>query len=146
MISSSNDLKPPHSPLPGTYDSPFSPTFSSHSPLSQTSTPIPSEKEDDETTVHEPRSLRFSFSVSTTSTQPPQVMLTELLKVLPTLALESTVKKGYLVQCTQHDVMFEIEICKLPRLSVNGVRLKRLSGDTWAYKALCDDLVSKLKF
>ncbi|ORZ37124.1 kinase-like domain-containing protein [Catenaria anguillulae PL171] len=92
----------------------------------------------------EPRSLRFSFSVSTTSTRPAEEILADIVRVLTERQLPHTVV-GFLVTCTAPDVDLELEVCRLPRLSVNGVRLKRLGGNTWQYKALCTDIIGAMK-
>ncbi|RKO86859.1 KA1 domain/Ssp2 C-terminal domain-containing protein, partial [Blyttiomyces helicus] len=89
------------------------------------------------------RSLRFTFSVSTTSTKEPEAIFAEVLRVLT----EANVKHectGYIATCQYQDVEFEIEVCKLPRLSVNGLRFKRMSGNSWNYKHLLSDLIGKM--
>lgn len=40
------------------------------------------------------------------------------------------------------DVQMQIEVCQSPELAVNGLRLRRLGGDTWEYKRLCNELLS----
>ncbi|KAJ3091008.1 Map microtubule affinity-regulating kinase [Quaeritorhiza haematococci] len=91
----------------------------------------------------EPRALRFTFSISTTSTKEPEVLLNEVIRVLH----ESNVRfelAGFIATCVAEDVVFEIEVCKLPRLSVNGIRFKRMSGNSWTYKNLLTELISKM--
>ena len=88
-----------------------------------------------------PRSLPFYFSVSTTSAKDAKELVIELEKNLfvKQIAFE---RENFLFLCRKDDLAFELEICKLPRLSVNGFRFKRLAGDQWAYKALCTDILS----
>eukprot|EP00126_Sphaerothecum_destruens_P014935 Sdes_comp8831_c0_seq1m217 len=41
-------------------------------------------------------------------------------------------------------VRFEFEVCHIPRISLYGLHLKRIGGDIWRYKQLCDDLVGQM--
>ncbi|KNE63982.1 hypothetical protein AMAG_09043 [Allomyces macrogynus ATCC 38327] len=92
----------------------------------------------------EPRSLRFSFSVSTTSTKTPDEIMKEMVRVLGERKIVFEAH-GYLLACAAEDLDFEMEVCRLPRLSVNGVRLKRLGGNSWAYKTLCTEIIAQMK-
>lgn len=92
----------------------------------------------------EPRSLRFTFSVSTTSTKEPDALMSEITRALTDANVPYEVN-GFLIIGTSQDVEFEIEVCKLPRLSMNGLRFKRMAGNSWAYKELCTELISKMQ-
>ncbi|TPX44832.1 hypothetical protein SeMB42_g04192 [Synchytrium endobioticum] len=92
----------------------------------------------------EPRTLRFSFSMSTTSTKDPDALISEIERVLKILDIRYEIQ-GYMAICVCSDIEFEVEICKLPRLSVNGLRFKRLAGEAWGYKAVTTDLIAKLQ-
>jgi MAP/microtubule affinity-regulating kinase len=81
--------------------------------------------------------------VSTTSSKGPDYLLNEIKRVLD----ESKVgfkTDGYTVVCTLDDLQFEVEICKIPRLSVNGLKIKRLCGNSWDYKNMVTALVGKM--
>ncbi|KAJ3195432.1 Map microtubule affinity-regulating kinase [Dinochytrium kinnereticum] len=92
----------------------------------------------------EPRTLRFTFSVSTTSSKEPDFILSEIIRVLDETPGVKYDVQAFICICTLEDLEFEIEVCKLPRLSVNGLRFKRLAGNSWNYKNLLTDIISKM--
>eukprot|EP01137_Pigoraptor_chileana_P016733 Opistho-2@6102 len=93
----------------------------------------------------EPRSLRFTFSVSTTSAKPAEAILEEMKRVLNEGRIHWEQKEPFLLACIAEELHFEMEVCKLPRLAMNGLRLKRNSGNSWAYKQICSDLIGKMQ-
>ena len=36
---------------------------------------------------------------------------------------------------------FELEVCRVPHLDVVGIRRKRLKGDAWIYKRVCEEVL-----
>lgn len=95
------------------------------------------------TKTDEPRTLRFTFSVSTTSTREPAHLLKEIQRVMAESGV-SCKNEAYVINCELDNIAFEIEICKIPRLSVNGLRVKRLTGNSWEYKSLVTALIGKM--
>ncbi|KAJ3084231.1 Map microtubule affinity-regulating kinase [Physocladia obscura] len=95
---------------------------------------------------NKPRTLRFTFSAGTTSSKDPDTLLDELERVLRSERIKYELHDGYLAVCKyEDDVEFEIEICKLPRLNLNGLRFKRMAGNSWTYKNLLTTVIEKLK-
>ncbi|KAJ3227058.1 Serine/threonine-protein kinase par-1 [Clydaea vesicula] len=93
---------------------------------------------------YEPRSIRFTFSEFTTSSKTPVMILENLSKVLTEIGVKFEIHL-FTTKCRFDDkVEFEIEICKLPRLSLNGLRFTRLKGDSWVYKDLMTDILKKV--
>ncbi|RXN19530.1 serine threonine- kinase MARK2-like isoform X2 [Labeo rohita] len=97
-----------------------------------------------------PRSLRFSWSMKTTSSMEPGEMMKEIRKVLDANSCEYELRERYVLLCMAgnpaHDdfVQWEMEVCKLPRLSLNGVRFKRISGTSIAFKNIASKIANEL--
>lgn len=107
------------------------------------------------------RTARFAFNCSTTSSRPPEEIWQVIKDTLDENNILYTVK-AYSFECRYlggaahadrrtedsagaDEVRFELEICKLPRLVLYGIQVKRLSGDIWEYKRLVHTLVSKFE-
>ncbi|KAK7139865.1 hypothetical protein R3I94_012487 [Phoxinus phoxinus] len=98
-----------------------------------------------------PRSLRFTWSMNTTSTLEPADIINEIRKVLDANSCSYQQRECFLLFCTHGDsrsdslVQWEMEVCKLPRLSLNGVRFKRISGNSIAFKNIASKVSGELK-
>ncbi|XP_058240675.1 serine/threonine-protein kinase MARK1-like isoform X1 [Hemibagrus wyckioides] len=105
----------------------------------------------DETRESKPRSLRFTWSMKTTSSMEPGDMMREIRKVLDDNGCDYEQRERFLLFCVhgdaRHDnlVQWEMEVCKLPRLSLNGVRFKRISGTSIAFKNIACKIADELK-
>uniref|UniRef100_A0A7N8XNJ6 non-specific serine/threonine protein kinase n=1 Tax=Mastacembelus armatus TaxID=205130 RepID=A0A7N8XNJ6_9TELE len=98
-----------------------------------------------------PRSLRFTWSMKTTSSMEPTEMMREIRKVLDSNSCEYELRERYMLLCMSGNparddfVQWEMEVCKLPRLSLNGVRFKRISGTSIAFKNIASKIANELK-
>ncbi|XP_061083710.1 serine/threonine-protein kinase MARK1 isoform X2 [Conger conger] len=117
----------------------------------RTDTPSASGEPKEESKDSKPRSLRFTWSMKTTSSMEPGDMMREIRKVLDANNCDYEQRERFLLFCVHGDarqdnlVQWEMEVCKLPRLSLNGVRFKRISGTSIAFKNIASKIANELK-
>uniref|UniRef100_A0A3B3HYQ6 MAP/microtubule affinity-regulating kinase 3 n=1 Tax=Oryzias latipes TaxID=8090 RepID=A0A3B3HYQ6_ORYLA len=105
----------------------------------------------DEGRESKPRSLRFTWSMKTTSSMEAGDMMKEIRRVLDANNCDYEQRERYLLFCVHGDarqeslVQWEMEVCKLPRLSLNGVRFKRISGTSIAFKNIASKVANELR-
>ncbi|KAM9571211.1 MAP/microtubule affinity-regulating kinase 3-like isoform 4-T4 [Salvelinus alpinus] len=96
-----------------------------------------------------PRSLRFTWTMRNTSSMEPCDIMREIRKVLEANNCDYEQQECFLLLCVHGDaenlVQWVMEVCKLPRLSLNGVRFKRISGSSIAFKNIASKVTNELE-
>ncbi|KAL3318980.1 Map microtubule affinity-regulating kinase [Cichlidogyrus casuarinus] len=97
-----------------------------------------------------PRSLRFTWSMKVTSHMNPEDMIAEIKRALDANECEYTQADPFVLKCRRGEatadeyVEWEMEVCKLPRLSLNGVRFKKTLGSWNALKSISSVILARL--
>ncbi|XP_076041432.1 maternal embryonic leucine zipper kinase-like isoform X2 [Oratosquilla oratoria] len=86
------------------------------------------------------------YNVSTTASKNPDQVLCDLRKALLNKGILCN-QKGYTLRGKVRDdvggarLSFDLEVCKVASLDVVGIRRKRLKGDAWIYKRVCEEVL-----
>jgi len=126
-----------------------SPTSESRDAVGQHLSPLPPPAP----SSSKPRSLRFTWSMKTTSAMDPNDMMREIRRVLDNNNCDYEQRERFLLLCAHTGnagagdsiVQWEMEVCKLPRLSLNGIRFKRISGTSIGFKNVASKIANELQ-
>lgn len=89
--------------------------------------------------------LRMAFSVNMTSNKCIPDIISEIRRSLDLRASDIAYEQSdQTFTLQQGAVCAEIEICPLPG-NLNGLRLRRVSGNLWQYKKLCNEVLAEMK-
>lgn len=94
-----------------------------------------------------PRTVKALCNVSTTSNPNADEVLAELKRTILSKGI-SCKQKGFLLKGEVKDyhgkvkLTFELEVCRVPINNLIGVRRKRLRGDIWHYKRICEQVLT----
>ncbi|OON23893.1 kinase associated domain 1 [Opisthorchis viverrini] len=98
-----------------------------------------------------PRVFRFTWSMKATSKRPADEILQEVKRVLDRFGYSYDQQHRYLLLCEDKShsgatrpVSWELEICGVPRLNVNGIRFKKISGTSVACKSIVTNIFNNL--
>eukprot|EP00040_Diaphanoeca_grandis_P021989 m.117649 g.117649 ORF g.117649 m.117649 type:complete len:639 (-) comp28593_c0_seq3:314-2230(-) len=93
----------------------------------------------------EPRVLRFTFSRTNTTDKPPKELMRDVTTVLEKNKVQYQQQEPFVLVCAfGEELRFEIEICKLARLSMHGIKHKRIAGESLGYKNICTKILNDL--
>jgi serine/threonine protein kinase len=92
----------------------------------------------------EPRQARFPLNEQSTSHRPAEEILEQIKTALASLNIPYTFTSPFCLKCELETVGFEVEICRLPLLYLNGVRFRRIYGDAWRYTEYGREILNKL--
>lgn len=87
---------------------------------------------------------RFSFNENTTSHKSPELIMEHLKKVLNNMKIDNVLKSESIIKCETSKNVFEAEITRVPNLSLNGIKFRRISGDAWEYSKTVSKVLKKL--
>lgn len=98
------------------------------------------------------RSIKGVFNVDTTTMKAPREIVDEVQRVLSDQPLQIEAD-GYTFRCkhtsttdaNKAKLQFEVEVCQIKGLAMNGVKFKRVAGDVWEYRNMCQILMAGMK-
>ena len=69
---------------------------------------------------------------------------TNVTRVVPAARRVSFFRDTATAEASRGNLVFEIEICRVPKLNLNGLIFKRLTGSVWSYKKVCSKILTKM--
>ncbi|XP_064634284.1 maternal embryonic leucine zipper kinase-like [Lineus longissimus] len=97
-----------------------------------------------------PRKVKVLCNVSNTSEHQADHVLDRLKASLGDKRIHYK-QNGYLLRCTVKDdwgtikLAFDLEVCQVAKCDLIGVQRKRVKGDSWHYKRLCEDVLQSAR-
>jgi len=94
-----------------------------------------------------PRKVKASQNISNIARCDPDELLSQLKRITPNKQLLFK-QKGYSLRCHTNDdsgkavLKFELEICQVN--NNYGIRRKRLKGDAFVYKRICESIINEI--
>ncbi|XP_072033038.1 probable serine/threonine-protein kinase MARK-A [Amphiura filiformis] len=93
----------------------------------------------------EPSCIKHAKSFSVTTCKELWEIVTEIRRTLdskqPALIYKND-ENMFALQ--QNGVEMELEVCQVPGLTLNGLKLHKIAGDTVQYKELCQDILKTI--
>lgn len=87
--------------------------------------------------------------MKTTSTLEPTEIMKRIRNALDANGCDYEQREKYMLLCERREdddsVQFEMEVLRLPRLALHGVRFKRITGASVQYKNIASKLTNDLK-
>lgn len=97
-----------------------------------------------------PRKVKALHNIFRTNETNPEYVLEKLKEVVEEKCVPYK-QSDYTLRCTvmsdwsRVQLAFDLEICTLPKVPYVGICRKRVKGDTWHYKKLCEDILTSCK-
>ena len=93
-----------------------------------------------------PRSLRFTFNSSNTSSKPPEDLVQQLISAFQKLGYSFKLTGRYVLETSPASgLKIEVEVCRLPLLkNLYGLKFRRSNGSGYEYKEACEKILGLL--
>ena len=90
-----------------------------------------------------PRTVRVTFASRNVSARDADDLMLEVQAALFSRGIQF-IEKDYLLRCDYNDVVFEIEILRLPRLALHCLNFRRIAGDAWVYQSTYNKILASI--
>jgi len=112
----------------------------------ETTQPLSSREVMPPNSAREARDYRANHDVLRTSTKPPTLIMQELKRAFAAQRIANKQVHALSVKCQCLNLRFDVEVAPLDRLgSVHAVRARRIAGESWQYKAVCNRLLADIR-